>query len=955
MRERGRERVRGSGNGQQAWKGRTALDREWSQPRGRSSKWRSEVLGRQGNCKHQMDHGEWGYDKGVYKQATAFFFTNFPEDWSYAEMWIEGRKLWVNVAKYPKEKSEKVERRRVSGIAIVVQGKTYADAVKGQQVDKLREARGHEFVARANAYMEKHHSRRNPKQQESKQTWIEKSKETEWSGFEYNVKIEDYEWLQGCYVGTARSVEIVQTFKRSFIWKAISHAGYEQWVGIAWGKFICLDDSTSKKRRFDIARFLISTSIMDSISVKRQIRVNGVIYNLKFTEEEQTNSLFSIKYDFMPNFKSESENEESWSKVSDYEDEHGVDRQTIAGEEVEAGDTWGLYRKDMGLAVISSFEEEGEFELEKTSNDVRQSKKADKRSQSQIEEEDSVEVVADNINVDEYLNDAGDREDIGECNSDSNTKTQATTDPIEDSEAIGLELRTKPIREEVGQMHLTTKEMDTVASANGERSSNMQSGNKMRPDSAAEKGATCRQKRSTKGGSTTENSRLFWAGFASDEGSEKEGRGVAAKNEENVIKRLEEMESRDRNAKEEENSRKTAKGQKANGKSMSRLDRFLLSEGWLSKCDEARQWGLWCREPIKDVWSKANIQGWAGFRLKERLKLTKEALRKWNQNLVSNIDNKINKAVAEIAQVDLKGEREHLMEEEIEVRREAFLDLWKNLKHKESMLQQKSRKTWLLNGDANTKFFHNGVKGRWKRNEMNSIYMQGTQIVEVSKMKEEISSYFESMFKEEQGERPKLDGICFKQITGEDNSSLIKPFNVEEIKVAVEDCDSSKAPSPDGFNFRFVKSEWEVIKEDVIGFLQDFHKNSKMVRGLNTSFIGLIPKVDNPQKIEEFRPISLIGVMYKILAKILANRLKKVLDGVVGEQQMAFISGRQLMDGVVIANEVVNEAKKRKKETFMFKIDFEKAYDKVNWSFLDYMMQRMGFCATWRKWIRVCL
>ncbi|GLT97295.1 hypothetical protein SLE2022_148680 [Rubroshorea leprosula] len=338
-----------------------------------------------------------------------------------------------------------------------------------------------------------------------------------------------------------------------------------------------------------------------------------------------------------------------------------------------------------------------------------------------------------------------------------------------------------------------------------------------------------------------------------------------------------------------------------------------------------------------------------------RLKLTKEALRKWNQNLVSNIDNKINKAVAEIAQVDLKGEREQLMEEEIKARREAFLDLWKNLKHKESMIQQKSRKTWLLNGDVNTKFFHNCVKERWKRNEMNSIYVQGTQIVEVSKMKEEISSYFESMFKEEQGERPKLEGICFKQITGEDNSSLIKPFNVEEIKAAVEDCDSSKAPGPDGFNFRFVKSEWEVIKEDVIGFLQDFHKNSKMVRGLNTSFIVLIPKVDNPQKIEEFRPISLIGVMYKIIAKILANRLKKVLDGVTGEQQMAFISGRQLMDGVVIANEVVDEAKKKKKETFMFKIDFEKAYDRVNWSFLDYMMQRMGFCATWRKWIRVCL
>ncbi|GKU89788.1 hypothetical protein SLEP1_g3882 [Rubroshorea leprosula] len=182
---------------------------------------------------------------------------------------------------------------------------------------------------------------------------------------------------------------------------------------------------------------------------------------------------------------------------------------------------------------------------------------------------------------------------------------------------------------------------------------------------------------------------------------------------------------------------------------------------------------------------------------------------------------------------------------------------------------------------------------------------------------------------EEQGERPKLEGVCFKQVQPEDNRQLIEAFTADEIKAAIWECDSSKALGPNGFNFRFVKSEWEVIKEDVIDFLQEFHKNSKMVRGLNYSFIVLVPKVDNLQKIEEYKPISLIGVIYKILAKILANRLKKVLDELIGKQQMSFISGRQLMDGVVIANELVDEAKKRKKSSFMFKIDFEKAYDKI--------------------------
>ncbi|GKU98648.1 hypothetical protein SLEP1_g11622 [Rubroshorea leprosula] len=400
----------------------------------------------------------------------------------------------------------------------------------------------------------------------------------------------------------------------------------------------------------------------------------------------------------------------------------------------------------------------------------------------------------------------------------------------------------------------------------------------------------------------------------------------------------------------------------SNGNSMSRIDRFLLSEGWLTKWSEARQWGLsrtvsdhcpillkhkhidwgpkpfkffnaWfqqegCMELVKEVWGSANIQGWAGFQLKEKLKLTKEALKRWSKTLLPVIDAKIDKATTEIAQIDKKGEEVQLLEEEIIKRREDFLLLWESMKSKESMLQQKSRKAWLNLGDANTSFFHKCIKGRWRRNEMTSIQIKGTQILCASRMKEEIASFFEDIFKEEQWDRPKLEGVSFKQISQLENDHLVGAFSEEEIDAAVRECDSSKAPGPDGFNFGFVKNVWELIRVDVIRFLHEFHKNGKLVRGLNTSFIVLVPKVDSPQKIEEYRPISLIGVMYKILAKLLANRLKVVLDEIVGEQQMAFIRGRQLMDGVVVANEVIDDVKKKRKETFLFKIDFEKAYDK---------------------------
>ena len=114
----------------------------------------------------------------------------------------------------------------------------------------------------------------------------------------------------------------------------------------------------------------------------------------------------------------------------------------------------------------------------------------------------------------------------------------------------------------------------------------------------------------------------------------------------------------------------------------------------------------------------------------------------------------------------------------------------------------------------------------------------------------------------------------------------------------------------------------------------------------------MIPKVESPQFLNDFRPISLVGSLYKILAKVLANRLRKVIGRVVSDVQSAFVKNRQILDGILIANEVVDEARKSKKELLMFKVDFEKAYDSVDWGYLDEVMGCMAFPTLWRKWIK---
>ncbi|GKD20532.1 hypothetical protein Tco_1222235, partial [Tanacetum coccineum] len=155
-----------------------------------------------------------------------------------------------------------------------------------------------------------------------------------------------------------------------------------------------------------------------------------------------------------------------------------------------------------------------------------------------------------------------------------------------------------------------------------------------------------------------------------------------------------------------------------------------------------------------------------------------------------------------------------------------------------------------------------------------------------------------------------------------DRDYLERLVTHEEIKEAVWDCGSSKALGPDGFSFAFVKKYCDIIKKDLVDFINSFFTSCDMPYGANSSFFTLIPKVNNPTIITNFCLISLIGIHYKIIAKILANRLSKVIDKIVSKEQSVFIAGRQILDGPIILNEII-EWHTQKKQLLIFKVDFE--------------------------------
>ena len=120
------------------------------------------------------------------------------------------------------------------------------------------------------------------------------------------------------------------------------------------------------------------------------------------------------------------------------------------------------------------------------------------------------------------------------------------------------------------------------------------------------------------------------------------------------------------------------------------------------------------------------------------------------------------------------------------------------------------------------------------------------------------------------------------------------------------------------------------MKPEVLRFLDKFYVKGRFPKGTNASFITLIPKLLELQNLNQYRPISLIGCIYKIVAKVLARRLKKVMPKIIDEQQSAFIEGRHMLHIVLIANEAVEEVKRNAKSCLIFKVDYERAYDSVS-------------------------
>ncbi|XP_073129130.1 uncharacterized protein [Henckelia pumila] len=244
-------------------------------------------------------------------------------------------------------------------------------------------------------------------------------------------------------------------------------------------------------------------------------------------------------------------------------------------------------------------------------------------------------------------------------------------------------------------------------------------------------------------------------------------------------------------------------------------------------------------------------------------------------------------------------------------------------------LSQKAKCEYLKHSDRCSKFFHGMIKRNIKRNNIVALTLRdGSTSVNPNEIADEFVGYYRNLL------------------------GLTRVVSVDEIRGALGNIEDDKAPGPDGFGAAFFKKAWGTVGGDVIAAVSEFFRSGKLLKQWNHASIALVPKTDHDTSVFDFRPISCCTVLYKIITKILASRLGRVIEPFISPAQAAFIPGRSIVENIHLAQEMLKHyARKRGSPRCILKIDLQKAYDTVRWEFLRDSLRLLNFPPVFVSWI----
>jgi hypothetical protein len=285
-----------------------------------------------------------------------------------------------------------------------------------------------------------------------------------------------------------------------------------------------------------------------------------------------------------------------------------------------------------------------------------------------------------------------------------------------------------------------------------------------------------------------------------------------------------------------------------------------------------------------------------------KLKTISEELHTWSRDILGDLQNRIKKLKEELEECR-RGEitaQNVAKEQRIRFKLERLEDQW------EMSWRQRAHVNWLEKGDRNTSYFHSFANERKKHNHISRLKGGDGEVVEGEEgLQALVTNYFFNLFTPMAGSNADhvLDNIQ-PRVTPVMNEVLAAEFSREEIKAALDSIGDLKAPGPDGMPAVFYKRFWETVGDTVVEEVLNVLQGGSIPEGWNETIVVLIPKVQTPQSMKDLRPISLCNVVYKLVSKVLANRLKCILNEIISPNQSAFVPKRLITDNTILAYEM---------------------------------------------------
>ncbi|GKV19162.1 hypothetical protein SLEP1_g29456 [Rubroshorea leprosula] len=362
---------------------------------------------------------------------------------------------------------------------------------------------------------------------------------------------------------------------------------------------------------------------------------------------------------------------------------------------------------------------------------------------------------------------------------------------------------------------------------------------------------------------------------------------------------------------------------------------------------------------VREAWSM-DIQGCPMFVIVQKLKLVKHKMKQLHKNRYGNLEGRIKDMAAELQNVQASMQNalfnETLAAKEKELQRELTKLERANL----SVIAQRAKVTWLKEMDSNSAYFHAKVKERQHRSIINSILNnEGVRVTQPELIKQKFLMFYQNLFGKAKEGVQAVDMNVIRRgrvLTTEELEELCRPFTTKEVETALFSIPSNKSPRPDGFTSGFYKAAWSIIKNNVTAAVLDFFDSGKILKQINATNITIVPKVSCPNVVSDYRPIACCNVIYKVISKLLTQRINEVLSMLVSSNQTAFVKGRSITTNLLICQDLVrNYHRSKGPARCLMKIDLQKAYDSVDWGFVNAMLRGLNFLDRFINWLMLCV